>query len=165
MQVNLIPENPEEIRFVANCLLGLADLREAAGPAEVTTTQAAAPAADKKPRRGAAAEKKADPVAEIKRLTAAEAEEALFNIAAKDEPAGEASAGTAPAAEESGKPQADAPAGDEVTHDMLRQAFGAIADAAKRAEVIKGIEKLGFTSIKGITGADKLAAAYKLMVD
>lgn len=163
MQVNLIPENPEEIRFVANCLLGLADLREAAGPAEVQ--QAAAPVADKKPRRGAAAEKKADPVAEIKQLTAAEAEKALFNTAAKDEPAGEASAGTAPAAEESGKPQADAPAGDEVTHDMLRQAFGAIADAAKRAEVIKGIEKLGFTSIKGITGADKLAAAYKLMVD
>lgn len=155
MQVNMIPETPEEIRFVANCLLGLADLREAAGDQPIAVP-APAPAADKKPRR--TAEKKTEPAAEpTKQLTAAEAKD---GAATQGE-----SAGTAQAAEESGKPQADAPATEAtvVTHDMLRAAFGAIADAAKRAEVVKGIEKLGFTSIKGIS-EDKLADAYKLMV-
>lgn len=153
MQVNMIPETPEEIRFVANCLLGFADLREAAEPVLPAPTPAAT---DKKPRR-AAAEKKAEPAPEpVKQLTAAEAEQALFNAAAKDPVPGES-----PAAEESGKP----PATDAkpVTHDMLREAFGAITDPTKRAEVIKGIEKMGFSSIKGIS-EDKLAEAYALMV-
>lgn len=166
MQVNMIPETPEEIRFVANCLLGFADLREAAN-ADTPAQPIQAPVADKKPRRAAATKPEPEAQTQTKGLPAHEAEAALFNVAAKDgekkveADKGEASAGTAPEADESGKPQADAPASD-ITHDTLRTAFGAITDAAKRAAVVEGIKKMGFNGIKAIT-PDRFAEAYALM--
>jgi len=151
MQINIIPETPEEIRYVSQCLLGLADIREADTPAVPSVPE-------NKPSRATKGGKK--------QLTASEAEAALFNAASRDkapEPdPTPGSAGTAPAPEESGKAADSAPA-EGLTHDVLREAFGNITDPGKREKVISGISKMGYNSIKALP-TERLAEAYALMV-